>query len=72
MRRSEATDVVAAVGRSSFRWRGRTVELPLTGAFNVDNALVAAAVATALGVDERTVVEGAGRGRAPSPVGWRW
>jgi UDP-N-acetylmuramoyl-L-alanyl-D-glutamate--2,6-diaminopimelate ligase len=58
VRRSEATDVVTEVGRSSFRWRGRTVELPLTGAFNIDNFLVAATVATQLGVDEATVVEG--------------
>jgi UDP-N-acetylmuramoyl-L-alanyl-D-glutamate--2,6-diaminopimelate ligase len=66
VRRSEATDVVTEVGRSTFRWRGHAVELPLTGAFNIDNFLVAAAVATALGVDERTVVDGvAGAGPVP-------
>ena len=66
VRRSEATEVVTEVGRSSFRWRGVTVELPLTGAFNIDNFLVAAAVATELGVEERTVVEGvAGTGAVP-------
>ena len=32
--------------------------MPLTGGFNVENALLAAAVATALGIDEDTVAEG--------------
>ncbi len=66
VRSSEATEVVAEVGRSTFRWRGLTVELPLTGAFNIDNFLVAATVATELGVDERTVVEGVS-GAGPVP-----
>jgi UDP-N-acetylmuramoyl-L-alanyl-D-glutamate--2,6-diaminopimelate ligase len=56
--RSEAGDVVARVGATSFRWRGRSVVLPLTGGFNVENALVAAAVATTMGLDEDQVVEG--------------
>jgi UDP-N-acetylmuramoyl-L-alanyl-D-glutamate--2,6-diaminopimelate ligase len=60
VRRSEAEDVVARVGGTSFRWRGRTVVLPLTGRFNVENALVAAAVASALGVAEDEVVDGLG------------
>jgi UDP-N-acetylmuramoyl-L-alanyl-D-glutamate--2,6-diaminopimelate ligase len=46
------------VGSSRFTWRGRTVDLPLSGRFNVDNALVAAAVATSLGIDEDHVVAG--------------
>ena len=58
VRRSEATDLVASVGRTSFRWRGRAVRLPLTGGFNVENALMAATVATVLGVDEDTVAVG--------------
>ena len=58
VRWSEATSVHADVGTTSFRWRGRTVTLPLTGHFNVNNALVAAAVATVLGVDEDRVAEG--------------
>jgi UDP-N-acetylmuramoyl-L-alanyl-D-glutamate--2,6-diaminopimelate ligase len=66
VRRSEATEVVTEVGRSSFRWRGRAVELPLTGAFNIDNFLVAAAVAGELGLDERSVVEGVS-GTVPVP-----
>lgn len=56
--RSEATDVVLSLGSSSFRWRRRPVTVPLTGSFNVENALVAAAAATALGVDEDQVVAG--------------
>ena len=58
VRWSEATSVQTGVGSTSFLWRGRTVTLPLTGRFNVDNALIAATVATVLGVDEDRVVEG--------------
>ncbi len=47
-----------AIGRSSFRWRGETVEVPLTGAVNVANAHVAAEAAVALGVDPSVVVAG--------------
>ncbi len=56
--RSEATEVRPTIGSTSFRWRSRTARLPLTGSFNVDNALVAAAVALELGVDEAGVVAG--------------
>jgi UDP-N-acetylmuramoyl-L-alanyl-D-glutamate--2,6-diaminopimelate ligase len=66
VRRAEATDVTATVGRTSFRWRDRSVSLPLTGRFNVDNALMAASVAVSLGVDEDQVVEGlSGAGPVP-------
>ncbi len=58
VRRSEATGVALSVGTSRFSWRGRTVVLQLSGQFNVDNALVAAAIGVALGVDESTVVAG--------------
>jgi UDP-N-acetylmuramoyl-L-alanyl-D-glutamate--2,6-diaminopimelate ligase len=58
VRRDEATDVELTVGRSRFSWRGRSIDLPLSGRFNVDNALVAAAVSTTLGVDEDTVARG--------------
>jgi UDP-N-acetylmuramoyl-L-alanyl-D-glutamate--2,6-diaminopimelate ligase len=56
--RADATDISLAVGSTSFRWRGRKVTVPLTGLFNVDNALLAAAVAAAVGVDEDQVVAG--------------
>jgi len=55
---SEAGDVELAVGRSRFTWRGHRIDLPMSGRFNVDNALVAAAVTTVLGVDEGTVASG--------------
>ncbi len=58
VRRSDAGHVTLAVGRSRFEWRGRQVSVPLSGAFNVDNALVAAAVATSLGIGAEHVVEG--------------
>lgn len=58
VRRDEATAVHLMIGLSRFTWRGRTVDLPLSGRFNVDNALVAAAVAVAMGVDEDHVVAG--------------
>ncbi len=66
VRRDEATDVELAVGGSRFTWRGRRVDLPLSGRFNVDNALLAAAVATALGADADRVAEGLS-GAAPVP-----
>jgi UDP-N-acetylmuramoyl-L-alanyl-D-glutamate--2,6-diaminopimelate ligase len=58
VRRSDASDIVLSVGSSSFRWRGRAVTIPLSGLFNVDNALVAAAVAISLGIDGDQVAEG--------------
>jgi len=56
--RSDVDDLVFSLGATSFRWRGHRVTLPLLGAFNVDNALVAAGVALALGSDESTIAEG--------------
>jgi UDP-N-acetylmuramoyl-L-alanyl-D-glutamate--2,6-diaminopimelate ligase len=58
VQRSDASDIVPAVGSSSFRWRGRTVTVPMSGLFNVDNALLAATVADALGVDPDQVAAG--------------
>jgi UDP-N-acetylmuramoyl-L-alanyl-D-glutamate--2,6-diaminopimelate ligase len=58
VRRGDARDIELSVGRSSFRWRGRRVTVPLTGVFNVDNALLAATVCSTLGVDEDAVVGG--------------
>ena len=55
---NDATDVETAPGRTAFVWRGRKVELSLTGAFHVANALAAATTAEALGVPEDTVVRG--------------
>jgi UDP-N-acetylmuramoyl-L-alanyl-D-glutamate--2,6-diaminopimelate ligase len=58
VRRSDARHVELAVGSSTFEWHGRRVEVPLSGAFNVENALVAAAVATAVGVEPDQVADG--------------
>jgi UDP-N-acetylmuramoyl-L-alanyl-D-glutamate--2,6-diaminopimelate ligase len=58
VRRSDASDIVLSVGSSSFRWRGHAMTVPLSGMFNVDNALVAATVAVTLGVDVDLVAEG--------------
>ncbi len=54
----DATEVRTVPGRTTFEWRGRTVRLPLTGAFHVVNALAAAATASALGVDDAGIVDG--------------
>jgi UDP-N-acetylmuramoyl-L-alanyl-D-glutamate--2,6-diaminopimelate ligase len=44
--------------RSSFTWRGHTVEVPLGGEFNVSNALAAAEAARAVGVSDDAIVAG--------------
>ncbi len=79
VRSDQASDVHLHVGRSTFRWRGRTVVLPFTGAVNVRNALVAAEAAMALGFPPDAVAAGLSaaapvRGRlevvaAPGPGG---
>jgi UDP-N-acetylmuramoyl-L-alanyl-D-glutamate--2,6-diaminopimelate ligase len=48
VRRADATDVVLQPGRTEFTWRGQRVTTALTGAVNVDNALLAAETALAL------------------------
>jgi UDP-N-acetylmuramoyl-L-alanyl-D-glutamate--2,6-diaminopimelate ligase len=58
VQRSDASEVALSVGRSTFSWRGHQVALPLSGAFNVDNALMAASVALTLGVAEADIVAG--------------
>jgi len=46
---SDATDVVLRPGHTEFTWRGQRVTTTLTGAINVDNTLLAAEAALALG-----------------------
>ena len=53
---AEALEVGATT--SSFRGRGRDVDLPLGGRFNVSNALAAATAAAQLGVDPSTIARG--------------
>jgi UDP-N-acetylmuramoyl-L-alanyl-D-glutamate--2,6-diaminopimelate ligase len=58
VQRSAVTNVRLSIGSSAFTWRGRPVTIPLAGAFNVDNALLAATVASSLGVDDDRVAAG--------------
>jgi UDP-N-acetylmuramoyl-L-alanyl-D-glutamate--2,6-diaminopimelate ligase len=58
VRRSDASDVVVEPGQTTFRWRGQSVRISLTGRVNVDNALLAAEAALALGVDPETAAAG--------------
>ena len=52
-------ELLAADRNSSrFRWRGQTVTLPLAGAFNRYNAVIAAEVAVALGMSPTDVAAG--------------
>jgi UDP-N-acetylmuramoyl-L-alanyl-D-glutamate--2,6-diaminopimelate ligase len=46
--RADATDIVLRPGHSEFTWRGQRITTPLTGAVNIDNALLAAEAALAL------------------------
>lgn len=63
---TEASQVELAPEGTRFRWRGRTVRLALSGAFQVANALAAAHVGLVLGVEEAEIVEGlAGAGGVP-------
>lgn len=47
--------VSLGVQESRFRWRGELVRLPLGGAFNITNAVMAAEAALALGVRTRSI-----------------
>jgi UDP-N-acetylmuramoyl-L-alanyl-D-glutamate--2,6-diaminopimelate ligase len=58
VRRADAIGVELGLGWSRFVWLGRPVEVALSGRFNVDNALIAAEVALALGIDADEVVAG--------------
>jgi UDP-N-acetylmuramoyl-L-alanyl-D-glutamate--2,6-diaminopimelate ligase len=49
--RSDASAIVLQAGRTQFTWRGQAVSTPLTGAINVDNALLAAEAALTLGLE---------------------
>jgi UDP-N-acetylmuramoyl-L-alanyl-D-glutamate--2,6-diaminopimelate ligase len=46
---SDATDVVLRPGHTEFTWRGQRITTTLTGSINVDNTLLAAEAALALG-----------------------
>ena len=55
---ADATEIESVAGRTTFRWHARKVQMRLTGAYHVANAVAAATTAVALGVDDDTVVEG--------------
>jgi UDP-N-acetylmuramoyl-L-alanyl-D-glutamate--2,6-diaminopimelate ligase len=55
---ADVCDVRVGRRSSSFGWRGQQVVLSLLGAINVENAVLAAEAAIALGVDASVVVEG--------------
>jgi UDP-N-acetylmuramoyl-L-alanyl-D-glutamate--2,6-diaminopimelate ligase len=61
VRHSDAKDVSLAAGRTDFTWRGMQVTTPLTGAVNVDNTLLAAEAAVALGIDPADVARAMAR-----------
>ena len=44
----DASDIVLRAGHTEFTWRGQRITTPLTGAVNVDNALLAAEAVLAL------------------------
>jgi UDP-N-acetylmuramoyl-L-alanyl-D-glutamate--2,6-diaminopimelate ligase len=50
--RDDAKDVVASLDGTSFTWRGLPVATLLVGGYNVDNALVALEIVSALGVHD--------------------
>ncbi|MCD9622475.1 UDP-N-acetylmuramoyl-L-alanyl-D-glutamate--2,6-diaminopimelate ligase [Rhabdothermincola salaria] len=57
-RLADAEDLQLSVAGSSFRWRDHPVRLGIGGAFNVANALAAAAAARLLGVPDDVVAAG--------------
>jgi UDP-N-acetylmuramoyl-L-alanyl-D-glutamate--2,6-diaminopimelate ligase len=67
VRRDQASRVELAPGRSAFTWRGQRVVTTMTGALNVENALLAAEAAVVLGIEPAVVA--AGLAAAPSVPG---
>jgi UDP-N-acetylmuramoyl-L-alanyl-D-glutamate--2,6-diaminopimelate ligase len=55
---ADAVDPRVSIDRVKFGWRGRRVEVPLGGRFNVMNALAALTTADALGIDTDVAVAG--------------
>jgi len=64
---ADASDLAVEATRSTFRWRGERVELPLGGSFNASNALAAATAAARLGIAADTIA--AGLSQAPRVPG---
>ena len=55
---ADVHDLVLEQDGSRFGWRGRPVRVPLLGRYNVANALAAAEVARALGIEDDVIVAG--------------
>ncbi len=55
---SDVEELTATARGSRFRWRGRTIDLPLPGTHNVANALCAATLADLCGIDGATIAAG--------------
>jgi UDP-N-acetylmuramoyl-L-alanyl-D-glutamate--2,6-diaminopimelate ligase len=55
VRRADATDVTARLRGTTFFWRNHVINTPLVGDFNVDNALMAMAVLSALGANDAAI-----------------
>ena len=58
--RGDATEVVTSLRGSTFFWRGHLVNSPLVGDYNVDNALIAMAIMSVLGVDDGAIAAAMG------------
>ena len=58
---AQASEVELRIGSSAFTWRTERVRVPLSGAINVGNALLAAEAAYALGIDAGTIAAGLAR-----------
>jgi UDP-N-acetylmuramoyl-L-alanyl-D-glutamate--2,6-diaminopimelate ligase len=57
---ADAGDVVLRPGHTEFTWRGHHITTPLTGAVNVDNALLAAEAALALELSPEEIAQAMG------------
>lgn len=55
--RADVTSVTMSLLGSTYFWRGRLVRSPLVGDYNVDNAVMAMTLMSALGADDATVVD---------------
>jgi len=60
VRHADAADVVLLPGHTEFTWRGHRITTPLTGAVNVDNALLAAEAALALDLAPEEIAQAMG------------
>jgi len=53
--RGDAADVLTSLTGTTFFWRGHLVNSKLVGDYNVDNALIAMAIMSVLGVDDESI-----------------